>query len=226
MKDLKIQETDTGFALFNLPYELKDAFKKIFKTAKWNATMRCWTVGVRAKIKLTEFVEHIQKDVEQLNLQKEEEETEKLTEQQINILDNELENLRKNITDAKQTNLIFTELAEKLAIMKEEKIKLTEELKKEKETTVKTVESIIDVEKIKAAFSDVKHYYKKLRSEDKYDYYAAISEIEGELEKLNKSGLTSPVLKKICKFNWNRKFRDNPFEININDMYKIVKLNN
>lgn len=226
--DLKIVEIETGFALLNLPYELKDAFKKVFKTAKWDTYRRCWTVGVRGKTKLIEFVELIEKDVEALNQKKEEQETERLNENQIMALNSELNKLRDHIdlmneelTSFKQTNSVLSDLKEQLFVVQDKHTRLMETLNKEKEEAIQTVNSIVDIEKIQQAFKDMKYYYKKVCSTDKHEYYRAINIIQEELIKLNENGLHSRTLKKLTEFNWNRKDKYNPFDINLENMYKL-----
>lgn len=229
-KSLRIEKVETGFALINLPFEFKDTFRKVFKTAKWDGYNKYWTVGVRAGEKLNEFVSQIQSEIKALDELRAAEDQKKINDAEISTLKSDLFKLKQEI-DTKSNELVdFNDVKEVIEKFKDSIIQLQEEkqqldliLQKTKTDAIEVFESIVNVEKIRDAFNIMKRNFKKVRSENKFEYYAAIVQIDEELIKLNEKGLTSPLLKNISDFNWNRKDKYNPFEINIEEMYKLAK---
>ena len=53
-----ITKTSSGFSA-KFAFELKDAFKAAFPSAKWDSDERCWKVGVRSEKRLIQFAEEI-----------------------------------------------------------------------------------------------------------------------------------------------------------------------
>lgn len=230
IKDLRIEEIEKGFALVNLPFELKDSFKKVFKTAKWDSLKKYWTVGVRSEKRLKEFVLQIQDELVLLYDLKEAEDEKNLNDITISKLRSELDVLKKQINDRKNELLklngveeVIEKYKDNIIQLQEEKQKLDLILQQKKTESITIFNSIIDVEKIRESFRIMKYNFKKVCVENKREYYVAIYKMEEEANKLNEKGLSSPVLEKFRKFNWNRKDKFNPFDINIEDMYNLTE---
>jgi hypothetical protein len=59
MAQISISKTDRGAAI-RFPFELKDAFRASFKTAKWNARDKKWEVGPRSVKRLEQWVAEVE----------------------------------------------------------------------------------------------------------------------------------------------------------------------
>ncbi len=65
---IELIKTSSGAAA-QFPFELKDAFRKAFPSAKWNASAKQWEVGSRSVTRLEQWIDEVKKSgiIEEMN---------------------------------------------------------------------------------------------------------------------------------------------------------------
>ena len=228
---MKIEQHQNGFALVNLPFELKDLFKKTFSTAKWDGIQKVWTVGVRSEKKLAQFVNEIQADVQEINEVKEQADNQELLVNELQKIKDELAQLKAEINNQKEKS---NELNSVLALLNEVKDEVKEltieknEIVKANENTQNEIKNavnkIIDVKNVENAIMNIKKVFKSVKSADRDIFNQQIKIVLNELNKLEEKGLTNKFLINIVNINWNRKDKFNIYAIDLNDIFKVSKL--
>ena len=72
---MKIEQCKNGLALISLQFKLKDIFKDVFKTAKFDTNTKNWTVSVKEQQKLFKFVKIIEDNIDEINQNNNDEKT-------------------------------------------------------------------------------------------------------------------------------------------------------
>lgn len=227
-------QTSDGFFV-KVPYHLKDIFKSVFKTAKWNADRKEWKVGVRAKNKLDQLIKETSEQVKIINELIDESESILLTDKELSELKDNLqskiEECKEELQQSKQLTInieknkkIINQLKEILETTEKQIIEEKQTQEKEFEEIKEKINKIIDIEKILNAKQEMIYTYKHHGSSAKNRYNYAQEQISEEINKLEKVGLKSSGLNRLYYFNFNRPDRDNPNSVEITDIYDIYKI--
>ena len=218
-------QTDEGFNV-QVPYEIKDDFKRVFRTAKWNSFKKVWQVGKTARKKLEQFNETFNEKVEEIEQQAELDDQILLTEKEIETINvslsetierlgsvsgkiEKLENI-KRLLDAKKLEL------DELKIKVDEQNAISETELSELQNKVF---GIISVDRILGAWNEMRINSRQLTSYNKDKFHTAQNIIIEENKLLEEIGLTSSILDIAGSLNWNRSHgndRDSPFSETLN----------
>lgn len=214
-RELEYTKNDAGF-LVTVPFYLKDDFKSVFKTAKWDSTKKKWQVGTRAEKRLKGFFENLEKVSAELKAANDEFESKELTLEEIKKAEDSLAAILKEKREAtaELQEMIESKEAIESCLEKIEKTKnevaIIEGKKKEAfEEAYKMISQIIDFNKISSAQSAMGSYrnrsnYYNFRNE--FDEHHMI--VIRENQKLENAGLSSDVLNRFCAINYNRAGRN------------------
>jgi hypothetical protein len=96
-KVIEITKTARGAAI-SFPFEYKDAFKKRFPSAKWNAEEKVWTVGANSGERLEQFADAMQQNLD-MRLEREERE---MTAEELHKLRDSLEKVEGEIVSTRK----------------------------------------------------------------------------------------------------------------------------
>lgn len=146
---IKVVELQKGFGVY-LPYELKDNFKSVFKTAKWNPREKYWEVGPRAKKKLDEWIVTAKEVGVAIEAKKQAEEAnadietvkQELEQQKLDLL-RDIENLKSVTVD------------DVLANLNAEIESLKRELAKQRELTKQLIDNNAEIKSAKAQIETI-----------------------------------------------------------------------
>ena len=220
------EKTSNGFAV-KFPFELKDNFKSVFKSAKWNPETRAWIVGVRSEAKLKQWIEAVSPAAQDI----EEAEAEALTAREVSALETQIANIRADIARERKAKLIYGNVAVALAAAKENLAKATAALALEKlEKTAKAAKAnellgqVCDLDAIQEARRTLIQNHGKVGSKHREAFNDACSAIKEQQNKLNAIGFQSTGLATLYQCNFNRPDRDNPRAVSDSDIFDLVKI--
>jgi hypothetical protein len=221
---IKTEQISEGFAVY-FPKELKDNFKAVFKSAKWDFENKRWIVGTRSKTKLEEWVKLTQEVAQEVEAR----ESESLTEIEIRQIQSQIEQIRENIElDRKraQTYLRTINTLEKAKLelekaKSEHQIEL-EQKQKHAQKCIELVSTICDLNEIKAAMNTMKRTHGKI-GKAKEDFRDAQSVIKDNLDRLRNKGFDSKGLRQLWEMNFNRPDRDSVDSVEIEHILDISK---
>lgn len=233
--EIRIEKLSDGFAVY-FPYELKDGFKALFKTAKWMPYDKCWKTGVRSLKKLEQW----KKAVEENNVLDliEEKDAAELTVKEYEKLQAQLSNLKSNIASVKEKINSERDYQALIAKSKQEldenRAKLddvekalaieAEKTRQEKHALETMLDKIIDFNKIYNAKDTLARYHKQVGATAREQFAAAQEEILEEIHKLKKAGYRSKGLLQLYYANFNRPDRDHIYLINEKSILDISKV--
>lgn len=206
---IEVKEIETGYAV-KFPFELKDNFKSVFKTAKWNPIAKQWEVGKRFYKKLVEWTEAAQGFDAELEKSKEIEEAEAdlfAAKAQIQTLKDTIVARRKS---AEQVKALFDELQQARSEIDELKAEVQHEeaeALKTRSQLQKFLDGVIDFKAINDAKAQMVKLHRSVGNRHLFDEQQNI--IRAERDKLRKVGFESLGLNNLCRVNYNRPDRDN-----------------
>jgi hypothetical protein len=91
---MNIVKTEVGFAI-HFPFALKDSFRKVFPSAKWNLALKRWEMGPRSEKRLRQWAAEVSPVVTELASLDEKE----LTEKEIAEINEQVKKIRaENLT--------------------------------------------------------------------------------------------------------------------------------
>ena len=221
---IKVEKIEKGFAVF-FPFDLKDNFKSVFKSAKWNPSRRCWEVGPRSGKKLDQWVAMAGAAAAEI----EEAEAAELDAKQLESLEEEIAAIRTAV--ARQRSEAKTAAsAEKLALAKDELARAKADLEAEKQATLEQIRKseqllaqVCDVDAIHEAHSEMKRCAGKVGSRYREAFNDACSVMKEQNNKLKAIGFRSVGLNELYYMNFNRFDRDKPGDVTRGDILNIVE---
>lgn len=223
---ISVEKTATGFAV-KFPFELKDNFKEVFRSAKWNPAGKCWEVGVRSQAKLNQWVEAVTPAVEDIEAA----ESEELTAAELARLQAEIANVRADIAKNRREKEQYGNTAAALIAAQEDLAKATVELSLEKseksakaEEAREIVSRICDLNAVYEAKRTMIMNHGKVGSKHREAFNDACSVIGAQHKKLLDMGFRSAGLSELHGCNFNRPERDNPRSVSEADIFNIKKV--
>lgn len=234
MKTIEIKTTGAG-ATVAFPFELKDAFRNAFPSAKWNAAAKVWTVGTRSITRLNDWADKIRASgiLAELEVNEELE----LSNREIDRLSVEIAKVRDMLKAAQATTdaaaaarARAVQLSVELEGMKAElayatKMKIeaeaaATEAERSVAEVVATVASETEITMIRNGMvADARRPSPSTR-EAFVKKRARMAEI---LSELNRAGLTSAVVRRSAAADWNRTTHDqSPLRIAVE--FELVKI--
>ncbi|NDX19750.1 DUF2333 family protein [Acinetobacter baumannii] len=205
---IEVKKIETGYAV-KFPFELKDNFKSVFKTAKWNPILKQWEVGPRSYKKLVEWTEIAEQVDEELMRAKEQEETDA----DLFSAKAELETIKNSIVAKQKTQAEWQSTLDELAQYrleiekaKAERVAAENEILKTRAQVQQFLDGVIDFKRIQEAKTQMSYLHRKVGERSKFDAQQDI--ILDELKKLRNVGFNSPALQYLASLNYNRPDRD------------------
>ena len=222
---------NTELLRITVPYDLKDLFKRSFKTAKWNSNYKVWEItnNTRNENKLKQFINGTALLASEMETIKAEEQEAEFTENELSDLEKEVTQLRskinstrKNIESLKEINESILSARETVKELKEELNSLETERKNEKAKVEEFVDSLIDTNKLGRISSLIASKARKsfLYATEKDDLRAELAYADEAKEILERAGFESNNLNKLAGTRINRLDRDN-FNLSSEDFYDI-----
>lgn len=219
-----------------VPYELKDSFKSVFKSAKWNSLVKEWEIGPRSKKRLENWIETVNQS-EALQVVEEHDDIE-MSEKEIEQLQNTLSEVQKKIESKlaelasakdtaeklENTKKVLSEKRGELEKIREEVAAENAKIEKQKNEIRGKVEAIIDMGLVIKCKNIMSRSMYPADRNAKARFEEARYSLRAEREKLNKAGLDSAALARLCTANVNRPDRDHPDFVNDDDLYSIFTL--
>lgn len=232
MNKIKVEKIQTGYAI-SFPFELKDNFKSVFKTAKWNSFDKRWEVGVRSKSKLDQWIKAVEEsnilesleNIDSATLEIDKYETLKKELEIIKqVIDEKCKVIKKSGEIEEKLKKILVELEANRAKFNEIQAQALEAYNKKaaiKNDIIKFLEGIVDFDKVKDAQLCMINaiYYGKKR-----DFNNAQEIISSEYKKLKSAGYISKGLRDLVIANYNRPDRDHPKDVSYDNILDIFKI--
>lgn len=209
---------ETGAAV-KFPYELKDAFRNAFPSAKWNPSQKRWEVGSRSIKRLDQWISELNKTNVIAEIEARDESD--LVEKEIEFLQREIENVRReinssraNIEAIKSRKDKANELKEILETQKEElrqvaveQCKAIEEEQKAADDVQSLIFHIVSKDKVNEIRSNMRrNWIPKAGYKQKFEEYQA--QARSIIEELEKFGIECKALTLAARANFNRPDRD------------------
>ena len=216
-----ITKTQTGFSV-KFAFELKDAFKVAFPTAKWSPDDRAWTVGVRSEKRLAQFAEEVKAAEQSI------EEAEAVA-----IAGKKLEEVRAMIAKVSATAESITDQAGRLAAVKKllaesqgelevaesKEVVEREKLAAQQAEITKKLAGVVSIDRMIALQREMasNHDWKDGAKKDRFN--AAKAEANEIDDKLIAIGLRCDALVQMIGSNINRPDRDGVGSIKRNEFF-------
>lgn len=206
---IEIIELEKGFAV-KFPFELKDNFKEVFPSSKWNRYERQWEVGPRSGKRLEQWVAAAQVAAEEIETAQAAE----LNQQELIKLQAEIEKIRVEVARTRKASLAIN--AVELLERAKEEVKIAKaELEKEKrillEETARAEEimkGVCDLDGIYDAMRVIEVNHSQVGAGPRNKFRDAQAFLEQEQERLRKIGYISAGIYDYCALNFNRPDRD------------------
>lgn len=222
---IKKIQTSEGFKVF-FPFELKDTFKKTFKTAKWNPSEKCWEVGPKSGKKLDQWIELAQPAVDDISSVDEAE----LSEAELIELQAQITEVRAQTAKVKAA---VSTLAAAVDLLREAQADLKKaqaelDAAKQEQTAQmrlakETLGAIIDINAVCLAHTTMMRCGRVgSAAREKWDNAQAVLKVARE--QLKTAGFVSQGIDTLYYLNFNRADRDKPQDVWLDDIYKISKV--
>jgi DNA repair exonuclease SbcCD ATPase subunit len=218
---MEIIELDKGWGI-KFRFELKDSFREVFPTAKWNPVSRQWEMGVRAKKNFEAWASEVQTaEAALVELEKEKEAAE--------WSESEIEKIKASIAQViaetskskaalpKQEALmaVRTELLERLKELEpqlsKERARVASAKKSAQQSEARIrqkMEGIVDFAAIEAAFRKMQWAHRGVGSTHRRAFEEAQAVINEQIENLAEAGWGNVGLNWASNANFNRPERD------------------
>ncbi|WP_296643017.1 hypothetical protein [Roseinatronobacter sp.] len=212
---INITKTQNG-ASIKFPFEIKDAFRKAFPSAKWNSSEKTWNVGSRSVKRLEKWAEQVNKSgvLDELAARDEAD----MSEKEINDLNESLAQIRRQISDTIAAKAIAEKARARSEELRAHLDAAREELEAEKAAAEAEADAVVaDVEsrvahiatpaKIEALRTQMrKHWMPKAWAKPHFNKaQQELSKIEDELKKI---GVKCQAVSLAACANFNRRDRD------------------
>ena len=220
MTSMKISVRDGRNISF--PFELKDSFRSIFKSAKWNPQYKEWRVAKGAEERLADWVREIENSgvLQDMELQ----ETARLSELEIQALSVEIQQLKAKIASEQvsvQSVDHKTEQARKLRaeigelgdrFCTQQKVR-AEALERKASATAEIMEilgTVADVDKIESLLRGMRKDWYFLKAVNKGRFEQKQEHLEEIRVDLESAGIRAEAIDLAVEANFNRPDRDEP----------------
>lgn len=220
---------EKGFTV-KFPFELKDAFRAVFKSAKWNACEKVWIVGPRSEKRLDQWIAECQATSVDFEAVKEENDALLISQRELECLKNMLAVVQSRSESLKKQNDEMANSAQVLAGLKieleaaqlelEEQTKVTESLQLNLKSQF---EKVCDLDVILEAQEDMQRAYNKTGSVHRSRFNEAQRIIGVQRDNLENIGLDSWGMMQLACMSFNRPDRDKPGSISLSDILLISK---
>lgn len=220
-----IKKISSGFSA-KFAFELKDAFKAAFPSAKWDPDERCWKLGVRSERRLIQFSE----EIKTAELAIEEAEAVEIAGEKLVELRDMIAKARKSAEAASEAvggmsavKTLTAELNSELAEAKAKEEAQLNALAEKQAEIAKKLDGVVSINKMiglqeTMAFN---HDWKnRAKATNFKDAQQSAREIAAKLSQL---GLYSEGLNRLINVNINRPDRDRVRDISRNDFFMICK---
>ena len=204
------------------PYPLKDVFRKVFPSAKWDATAREWRVAKGAETRLTEWAAEVEKSgiLDELQAQ----ETARLAEHDVRWLTNALASIKSKLghengalEHAAAVKSRADRLAEHLEEMKSELDRVREARKtahhaarEAREIIMAKLREVADVDEIEQLRDGMKYDWRALKAINRERFDVKKQRLREIREQLTAIGLEAPALNMAISTTFSRPDRDRP----------------
>lgn len=229
--------TENGYLVF-VPHDLKDAFKAVFKTTKFNSEEKAWEVGSRSLKKIEQFIADTAEHIAAINAQYAAEEEQDALNYDSHALQRELDKLQEASNKAKsdlknvaelQAQLEQSRAAIKLSTQELEKVTQELQIEQAKALVQKTeikelLASIVDVNRVIALKSVLENNHDPKNKIKKERFEQAQKEIKAMKDALEESGLKSIGINQMYYANINRPDRDSVRNIPDSAIYQITRV--
>ncbi len=226
---IKIEEIASGFACY-FPYELKDSFKNIFPSAKWNPNDRRWEVGKRSLKRLEDWATLASPAAQDI----EDAKAAELTEAESRAIEQELIDVRLRIANARKQTCNYHQTLEALTTAKKELLLAEAALHAEQENVQharqeanELLSKVCDVVEIASAHNQMRRHYGKTKhgATARDAFNDARKRLRQQQDKLNTIGYYSVGLNILIDCNFNRPDRDNPAHVTQDQIFVLKEWN-
>lgn len=213
--------------IVRFPFELKDSFKGVFKTAKWDGTAKAWLVTAEAEKRLEQWIDAVSPLISDL----EEEAQAELNEKELKMLEYNILNLRSELAKQKEdirslsaSNALIIEAKDELSALQKQREVQRVAFEREIAESKLALDRVCDVDRIIACFQVMKstHNAKTSAKRDKFKEAAAV--IYQQHCKLLEAGFRCAAMVSLSEMNPNRPDRDVPQDISLIDLLRIEKV--
>ncbi|MET1256970.1 hypothetical protein [Aliikangiella maris] len=222
----KVEKIENGYAAY-FPFDLKDSFKSVFKSAKWNRYSKRWEVGPRSKKRLDQWMDEakeLAKDIEVT-------EALEMTETELFNLRSELEKIKRSLAIEKG---IQNKLSESIWVLSEAKNELdllSKKLNDEKVITLQKqaqakelLEKACRIENILDAQRNMARLIHNVGRVAREQYDEQLEIIKKTKENLASIGLKSKGIDVLYDMNFNRPDRDKPDDVKFHHLIEITEI--
>ncbi|OOY04597.1 hypothetical protein [Thioclava sp. F28-4] len=217
MRKAEIRTYKSGAAI-SFPIEFKTIFKEHFPSAKWKPETKEWHVSTRAAVHLKQFEEAVNKAIE-IRLEREErilavKEIEKLefklkkVASEYNSFEKEVEGLAAAREQIAAARIELAARQDQLAAIKAERRAAAEMVRAERESVHAIVSSVVDVDEIERARSEMRKVMKVPKAWASEQYLDAETRLRDLYAELKKAGIASEAIASALRANKNRPDRD------------------
>ena len=234
MSIIKIEKTGFGFSI-QFPYELKDKFRDVFPSAKWNSGAKIWMVGPRSGKRLEQWVAAVQKSrvIEEIETRDERD----LFENELGQIQEELARIRNRIEEEQRRKESAEEIkatmeATKATLQKYQR--MLAEVKREADAEMAkmaavrndveaTLRQAIDLDAVLAAQRKMGAVARQVGSTARERWNEGQSVMKAARDQLRAAGLISYGISALAGANHNRPDRDHPNNVTLEKILQVVE---
>lgn len=219
-------EISTGFAV-KFPKILKDSFKSVFKTAKWNWDACRWEVGPRSKKKLDQWISEaakIQDDIEELEAEEMDFDTVRSLKFEIESIKSELQAQLQRLSRLKGSQEEIKSLRSELSCIKSELDLAKNECLSTKKISAGILSEFLDFDEIRKHFSIMQGLQGRMTTSNRERFEESQRFFVRTQKVLQRNLISSKGIDIICDVNWNRPDRDKLLDKHFDDIYTISKI--
>jgi hypothetical protein len=229
MNAITIEKTESGFSV-KFPFELKDSFRELFPSAKWDSFGKKWTVGPRSGKRLEAWKAESEQTAETVIAANEAKSELELTENEIASLKLTLSSLSKSTSEiqamrlqAQESKALLDSL--KTAVNEAEITKQNEQarLEQEKQEALQMIGKIIDLPACRNAAATMARNMVPADRTKKALFNDAQETISKAYRQLKEVGLRVEAISFLHYANVNRPDRDHPRFVLDKHWYQVSK---
>jgi hypothetical protein len=214
---ITIVKTEVGMAIA-FPFELKDSFRKVFPSAKWNPTLKRWEMGPRSEKRLRQWADGVSAVIAGLDSLEDKE----LTEKEILAVKEQVQKIKSEILSARQAIDALGSSEDRLRSLKEnlqtekdglqkvqqEVIAAKARVNAEAQAVKDLLNNIVDFPAIERAVSEMRKWERQVGrvAHEKFDEAQAV--VWEQKLRLKDAGWRCEGLDYLGNANFNRPDRD------------------
>lgn len=214
-----IIEIEKGAAV-KFPFELKNQFRRAFRSAKWNAREKQWEVGQRSFKRLQGWIDEVNASgiVEQIETRDQTE----MTEQELRGLRTDLNEIKKNIEAAsnsistladikieiEETKVALATKRDELEVIKEKREELAKQVESERVDVHAIVSNVVDIDEIEEARGEMRKHMRIAKAWASAKYEEAEVRLRDMRDRLEDAGIECEAIETALRANKNRPDRD------------------